>query len=212
MLILAVDTSTSSGSAAILENRTILGEVFLQLKTTHSERVLTTIDSLLKFLDIDISDINLFVSSIGPGSFTGIRIGLSLIKGFGSTAKKPIIGVSSLDALAMEFRKEGKFCSFIEGRKNEVFYCEYIRDNDRIEKISDYKCEDRSIIKNFEKSIGIFNNEDFFNSSNKGMLLAHNFAFIGFDKYVATDNKEDFLNYKVTPLYLKKSDAEINSK
>ncbi len=212
MLILALDTSTSAGSVAILEDFDILGEIFLQLKTTHSERVLTTIDILLKYLDIDISQIDLFVASVGPGSFTGIRIGVSIIKGFVSVSNKPAVGISSLDALAMEFKGKSNFISFIEGRRDEVFLAEYRRNSNIIERVGDYKVFEKSEIKNSKECIGSFKNEFFSSFAKKGTLFAHNFGILGFHKYTQVENSEILSSNNLIPLYLKKSDAEINKK
>ena len=212
MLILALDTSTSAGSVAILEDSEVIGEIFLQLKTTHSERVLSTIDILLKYLNIEISDIDIFVAGIGPGSFTGIRIGISIIKGFAAVSHKSTVGISSLDALAMEYKNSGDFYSFIEGRKDEVFIAKFRRHNNKIiEKLDDYKVAKKHTIKiNSNNSIGIFKDNYFSNLANKGNLFAHNFGILGFYKYTQVENSEILSCNNLIPLYLKKSDAETN--
>ncbi len=209
MLILSVDTSTSAGSVAIIEDKDLVGELYLQLKTTHSERVLNTIDTLLEFSRIDITDIDIFVASLGPGSFTGIRIGLSILKGFAAVSKKPLVGISSLDALAMEFKGEGEFAAFIEGRREEVFYSVYRKMGGDLKQIQDYSVANREIIKTFPKNIGVFNSNDFFNFSLKGNLFAHNFALLGYKKFISTEDKSIFQGINILPMYLKKSDAEI---
>ena len=211
MIILAVDTSTTAGSVSVLDNKEILGEVFLNIKDTHSQRILKIIDFLLKSLKIDISDVELFVSSIGPGSFTGIRIGLSLLKGFSLVSNKPLIGISSLDALSMEFKGDGEFYSFIEGRKDEIFYAKYKKYNLKVERISDYINNNRDITKEFNNSIGIFKDNQYFKTSLKGNLFAHNFGILGFEKYTDAIDKSQFNAKNTLPLYLKKSDAEMDT-
>ncbi len=207
MLTLAVDTSTQSGSVAILSDNKLLGEIYIDNNFTHSETLLTNIDTLLKYVGKNISDIGLFVSSIGPGSFTGIRIGLSLLKGFSCSMNKPLVGVSSIDALAMEYKGEGNFCAFIEGRANEVFYSVFKRDDSEIVKISDYNCAEKDILNNFDRKIGICKS-DLLTDNEKGNLFAHNFALLGIRKFnLSNDNS---IESNVVPMYLKKTDAELN--
>jgi len=215
MKILALDTSTKAGSAAILEDENLIGEVYFYLNTTHSERILPIIDYILNFSKIKINEIDLFVSSIGPGSFTGIRIGLSLAKGFSFALNKPLIGISSLDALAVNYYFNN-FITFIEARNGEFYYCEYERDkNLNLIKKGDYSIANIEDIPSYEIGIGIFDslfkgiqensNIDLpFNKIVRGFLKAYNFGILGYKKYCSGDMEND-----VNPLYLKPSDAEI---
>ena len=205
-LIMAVDTSTSAGSVAVLRDREILGEIYLNMNTTHSERVLKTIDILIRELSLELTDFDYFVSSIGPGSFTGIRIGLSILKGFALTLNKELIGVSSIDALAAEFGKEGKFIAFIEGRAKEIFYAFFQKKGKELRRISDYASSDFQILKNNKSNFGIFKSEEINAIAEQGNLFAHNFALL------ALENFNRYQPPNVTPLYIKKSDAEINYK
>ncbi len=155
-LIMAVDTATSAGSVAVLKEKEILGEIYLNMSTTHSERVLKTIDILLRELSLELVDFDFLVASIGPGSFTGIRIGLSILKGFALALDKELIGVPSIDALAMEFGKEGEFISFIEGRAKEIFYAYFQKKDGKLIRKSDYESSDFQILKDNKYNIGIF--------------------------------------------------------
>ena len=207
MLTLSVDTSTQSGSVAIIDDNNLLGEIYIDTGFTHSETLLANIDTLLKYVGKNIFDMELFVSSIGPGSFTGIRIGLSFLKGVVNSLGKPLVGVSSIDALAMEFKGEGEFCAFIEGRANEIFYSVFKRDESEIVRISDYCCGEKDILKNFGKKIGICKT-DIIRECEKGRLFAHNFALIGIKKFnLPYDNLTES---NIVPMYLKKTDAELN--
>ena len=194
--ILVADTSTKAGSVALFKGTALKGEVFSHSDKTHSERILNYIDWILENSGLGIGDIDLFISSVGPGSFTGIRIGLSLLKGFAITFNKPLVGVSSLDALAMEYKSEGEFLTYIEGRAGEIFYARYRKSNDKIEKISDYSVGDYSIIEKYKKKC-------IFSESN---LFAHNYAYAYFLM------KDNVFTGDITPLYIKKSDAELNYK
>ncbi len=207
MNILAIDTSTKAGSVAITNKDELIGEIYLNLNKTHSERILLTIDKLLNLTNFKLKDIDLFVCSIGPGSFTGIRIGLSIAKGFSLAYGKKLIGISSLDALAMNSHFEGDFVSIIEGRNNEIFYCNYNRNNGILKKTGEYSLISKDKIDPNQKIIFVGSNDLFKNNSliEKGILLAHNYAFYAFKNQIPPTKE-------INPLYLKPSDAEINFK
>jgi len=123
MRILALDTTTGSGSVALLENTRLLAEINAASPTTHSSRLLRSVDDLLKRNSLEIQDIDGFAVAAGPGSFTGIRIGLSTIKAFAFASRKPVAPVSSLAALAMKLQEtQGRLvCPMIDAKKGEVF-------------------------------------------------------------------------------------------
>jgi len=139
MLILAVDTTTSSGSTALLEDKRLLGEINLDSPETHSERLLPSIHFLLNSFGKTIHDIDGFALAAGPGSFTGIRIGMSLVKSFVYASGKPVAPVSTLQALAekMSNTRERLFCPILDARKGEVYSALYEKKNkDKKEVIS----------------------------------------------------------------------------
>jgi len=117
--ILGVDTSNKIASVAVFENENNLGEKFSDDQKTHSEKVLPLVDSLLKKLNIDIKEIDKFVVCTGPGSFTGIRIGVSLIKGIAEGLNKPVIGVTALQGLLNTL--EDNVCAIIDARHDNVY-------------------------------------------------------------------------------------------
>jgi tRNA threonylcarbamoyladenosine biosynthesis protein TsaB len=123
MRILAVDTTTPRGSVAVLENRRLLAEIDIESATTHSARLLGSIDFALRVLRLGIQDIDGFAVSPGPGSFTGIRIGLSTIKSFAFASGKPIAAVSSLAALAWKLRASDcrLIAPVLDAKKGEVY-------------------------------------------------------------------------------------------
>lgn len=127
MKILGIDTSNKIASVAIFEDGVKLGEKFSDDQKTHSEKVLPLIDSLLKELNIKINGIDKFVVCIGPGSFTGIRIGVSLVKGMAEGLNKPIIGVTALEGLLNTV--EGNACAIIDARHDNV-YAQYRINNE----------------------------------------------------------------------------------
>ena len=100
MKILAVDSSAVSASAAIVEDGKVLGEFYLNTSLTHSQTLMPMVENVLECTRIPLSDIDLFAVSSGPGSFTGIRIGVASVKGLAMAQKKPCVGVSTLEAMA----------------------------------------------------------------------------------------------------------------
>ena len=103
MIVFGIDTSTNQGSVAIAEDGKLLSESFLPLNSSYSKTLINSSDDLLKKCKIRINDIDGFAVSIGPGSFTGLRIGLSTCKGFNLATGKPIVPVGTLDAIVESF-------------------------------------------------------------------------------------------------------------
>jgi len=126
MRVLGIDTSTSCGSIGLIEDEQILCEYSLVGKASHSERVLKTIDRVLGDSGIPIGDIDGLAISIGPGSFTGLRIGVSAVKGLAFATNIPVAGVSTLDALAQNVRYSPYLiCPLLDARKGEVYSALY---------------------------------------------------------------------------------------
>lgn len=123
MIILATDTTTFAGSAALLENTKLRAEVNIDSSSTHSERLLSSVDFILRVNRISIQNVDGFALAVGPGSFTGIRIGLSTIKSFSYASGKPVAGVSTLRALAWKLRhpQNRLLCPILDAKKGEIF-------------------------------------------------------------------------------------------
>lgn len=121
--ILAVDTSSQSGSVALCCGATPVAESLLNVGKTHSEILLHQITSVVADAGWALSDLDLLVAVNGPGSFTGLRIGLATVKGLAQVLKKPVRGVSSLEALAAGqiSSPEAPVCAFMDARKKEVY-------------------------------------------------------------------------------------------
>ncbi len=127
MRILALDTTTEYGSVALLDESRVVAEVGSAASVSHSARLLKSVDHLLKLASWDIEDIDGFAAAAGPGSFTGIRVGLSTIKALSFASGKPVAPVSSLAALAAKLRDSGGrlLCPFIDAKKGEVYSALY---------------------------------------------------------------------------------------
>lgn len=123
MLILAVDTTTLHGSVALLKGTRLLMEVNHDSPRTFSERLLPTIHGILKANSLRIQDVGGFAVAVGPGSFTGIRIGISTIQSFAYASGKPVAPVSTLEALAAKLcHPPHRFiCPMLDAKKNEIF-------------------------------------------------------------------------------------------
>ncbi|MEW6418318.1 MAG: tRNA (adenosine(37)-N6)-threonylcarbamoyltransferase complex dimerization subunit type 1 TsaB [Nitrospirota bacterium] len=131
MKILAIETSTMLGGVAIMDDLSgLIVEVRLNVKSTYSERLMTEIDHIMEKAGLKISDIDVFAVTIGPGSFTGLRIGLSTVKGFSYATGKPIVSVPTLEALAWNFPYcRPPVCTMLDARKKEVYAALFKWDN-----------------------------------------------------------------------------------
>ena len=122
MITLAVDSSSKVATVALMKNDRLLGEITLNDKREHSVILISIINDLLKNNDMTISDIDGFVVSKGPGSFTGLRIGMATIKGLSFGTGKPYISISSLDALALSVSNfDGLICPIMDALRNSVY-------------------------------------------------------------------------------------------
>jgi len=125
MKILAADTAAQSCSVAIINNSDILCEQTLISGQTHSKHLMGMIKNILDLSSLTINDMDGFAVTIGPGTFTGLRIGISLIKGLAAASGKPVAGISSLKALAMQSSFSGHLCAMIDARRKEVYSARY---------------------------------------------------------------------------------------
>lgn len=121
MKILALDTSTMMASCAVMDEVRILGEYSLSQEMSHSERLVPMIDEMLAGLNLKIKDIDLYGVAIGPGSFTGLRIGVATVKAFAHMFDKPIIGVPTIEALAFNLPYNEVVVPMIDARRNRVY-------------------------------------------------------------------------------------------
>lgn len=125
MKVLGVDTSTMVATCAVLNDDALLGEYSLSQDMTHSENLVPMIKAMLDSLNLYIRDIDLYGVSIGPGSFTGLRIGSATMKSFAHVYDKPIIGISTLEGLAFNLAYDGFIVPMIDARRNRVYTAMY---------------------------------------------------------------------------------------
>lgn len=141
MLILGIDTTTLVGSIGLIDDeKGVLGEYTLNIKRTHSERLMPAISCLLSDVGVAIDDLDLVSVSKGPGSFTGVRIGVTTAKSLAQALGKPLVGVVSLDVLAHNLvNVQGLICPILDARKQEVYTaCYQAEGTGKLEKLMDY--------------------------------------------------------------------------
>ncbi len=145
MKILSLDASATSASVCVYDNmdNKIIGEFFINTKLTHSQTLVPMIDALLNSTKLELSDIDYFAVNTGPGSFTGIRIGVSVVKGMAMALNKPCVSVSTLESMAFNFidSEDIVVCACMDARRNQVYNALFNVIDGKIERL----CEDRAI-------------------------------------------------------------------
>jgi len=143
MKILAVDTTSKICSVAILEDDNLIDEINLDSGLTHSENLMPIMKELLEKNKTKLKDINLIGVDCGPGSFTGIRIGIASVKAIAEVFNIPVAEVTSLENLAKNVESEGYIGSIIDARNNQVYFGIFDKDYNKVE---DYLADDINII------------------------------------------------------------------
>lgn len=142
MKILAVDSSAKSASVAVCEDGRLISECFVNASLTHSRTLMPMVDNALTQADMNIKDIDAFCVNVGPGSFTGIRIGVAAVKGLALAENKPCAGVSTLESMAYNFADDNCIvCAAMDARCNQVYTALFSCDAGKVERI----CEDKAI-------------------------------------------------------------------
>ena len=138
MIILAIDSSAKSVSAAVLTDGKLTGECFINNGLTHSRTLLPVIESLLKQSDISVDNVDALAVNTGPGSFTGVRIGVATVKGLAFSGGKPCAAVSTLESMAYNFTDENCIvCCVMDARCNQVYNAFFKSENGIISRITD---------------------------------------------------------------------------
>lgn len=141
-MVLGIDSSAVSAGCALAEGEKIIAEQFLNTRHTHSETLLPMISGMLKYAGVGLSDVDKIAVSAGPGSFTGLRIGISTVKGLADAAHKPCVSVSTLEATAYNFLQiDGVICACMDARRKQVYNALFKSENGVITRL----CGDRAI-------------------------------------------------------------------
>ena len=136
MKILALDSSGLVASVAVLEDDNCIAEYTINYKKTHSQTLLPMLDEVGKMIELDLSSIDAIAVAAGPGSFTGLRIGSATAKGLGQALNKPLIGIPTVDGLAMNLYGTDKVvCPLMDARRNQTYtgLYEFIRKDNEYE-------------------------------------------------------------------------------
>lgn len=142
MLILALDSSAAPASAALLEDGKILSEFYINTKQTHSQTLMPMVESVLKLTNKTLDDVTCMAVSAGPGSFTGVRIGVSCVKGLSMTRNIPCAGVSTLRAMAENARQlTGIVCAAMDARCGQVYNALFRAESGKLTRL----CDDRAL-------------------------------------------------------------------
>ncbi|MBR2048128.1 MAG: tRNA (adenosine(37)-N6)-threonylcarbamoyltransferase complex dimerization subunit type 1 TsaB [Oscillospiraceae bacterium] len=142
MLILAFETSAKACSAAVHDGERLLGESYQQSGLTHSQTLMVMARDLLTACGKTARDVTHLAVAAGPGSFTGVRIGVAAAKGFSWGAELPVYGVSTLEAMALSLGLwNGYICACMDARRSQVYNAIFLAENGRLTRV----CEDRAI-------------------------------------------------------------------
>ena len=142
MLILAFETSAKAASAALLEDGKLLGESYQNTGLTHSQTLMVMAENLLHQCGKTVNDVNAVAVAAGPGSFTGVRIGVAAAKGFAWGREVPCYGVSTLEAMALSLGEyQGYVCPVMDARRSQVYNALFYVNHGSLKRIT----EDRAI-------------------------------------------------------------------
>ena len=142
MLILAFETTAKAGSVALLEDGKLLAESYQNTGLTHSQTLMLMAEDMLKTAGKTVADVTAVAVAEGPGSFTGVRIGVAAAKGFAWGGQIPCYGVSTLEAMAESLGVyDGYVCACMDARRNQVYNGLFLANGGKLERIS----EDRAI-------------------------------------------------------------------
>lgn len=139
MNLLAIDTSTEYLSLAVMRNGKIAAKMHKKAAMAHSSLLVPMIAKVLKKAKLILKDLDGFAISIGPGSFTGLRIGVATVKGLAMALDRPIVTVPTLDVIAENIKGfRGTICPVLDARKKKVYACLYRSDGENIKRASKY--------------------------------------------------------------------------
>ena len=224
MKILAVDTATTSCSVAVVDKTSLLSEFTLDREETHSKHLMDMIQAVMRMAGLKLSDLDGFAVTRGPGSFTGLRIGISTIKGIAMASEKPVVGVSSLEVLARQVSySRDLICPILDARKGEVYFSRFRNLNDHLIRQSKERvASPEKAVDDLDESCLFVGNGAFlykemilekmgkfasFAPMIQNTIRASTLAFLSMAKF---ENKDTDGIDKILPFYIRKSDAELN--
>ncbi|MGI5892126.1 MAG: tRNA (adenosine(37)-N6)-threonylcarbamoyltransferase complex dimerization subunit type 1 TsaB [Bacillota bacterium] len=221
MFILAIDTAGKTSSVALVDESSVVARIGLDLGKTHSQKLLPMVDALLQLAEISLADLDAVAVTVGPGSFTGLRIGLATVKAWSQALQLPLVAVGTLEAAAVAVSGEGYVCPIFDARKNQV-YCALFKDGQQIwpaQAVSPQQLAQRLAslagpILFCGDAVGIY--DDIFaaglgdnfrpDAEDKRFFLAEGAALLARERY---QSGQTLLPEQIEPFYLRRSEAEV---
>ena len=224
MKILGIDTSTMAANVAVLEDDKLICEYTINTKKTHSQKLMPMIENMLKLSDLEIKDIDAIAICVGPGSFTGLRIGMATAKAMAHVNNIPLIGVNSLEILGTNMDLcNRKICSILDAQRNQVYMNKYILEDNKIKELEeisikpiDELLEELSssdeqwvlvgeAVYKYKEKIESISNITIPSPANN-ITKASSLCLVGRDKMLA--NEDVYNCYDINPMYIRQSQAE----
>jgi tRNA threonylcarbamoyladenosine biosynthesis protein TsaB len=223
MRVLGIDTSTKYAGVAIVEDGKLLAQSTLQFMASHSEKLLPEIAHLLEIMEIPLESIDYYAITVGPGSFTGLRVSVSTVKGLSFVTGKKVLPLSVLEVIAKGLPLvEYPICPILDARRKEVYSALFRWDNGKLIRLKDDSVLTPEDLINWidEKTIFVGDGlslyrEKIVHELGQKAILADAFYGIPFPAIVAFLGEEKAKEGKfisaeeLSPIYLRKSEAEI---
>ena len=222
MKILALDSTAEACTAALCDDGRLIAEMTINTGNTHSQTLLPVVEQILKISETTLEEVDAFACSTGPGSFTGVRIGVATVKGIAYGKNKPCVSVSTLDALAYNIRGyNGILCPVMNARRNQVYNALFECKDSKITRLT----PDRALsideldaeLASFDQPIylsgdgytitekGLKNTKITFVPERQRLQSGYSVAMCAYDKLA---NGETLSDAELVPIYLRPSQAE----
>jgi len=222
--VIGIDTSAKTGSVALCDGDRLVAEVTLDMERTHSERLMPALDAALKLVGWEIADAELIAVATGPGSFTGLRVGVTTSKSLAFALGVPAVGVPTFDAIAHRWRyRDGELCILLDARKQEVYAARYQCGDGSARFIGEFRClpvddllaeiEHRVLfvgdgVPPYRDRIGeALGDRAVFADAEAGMSRASAVAWIGAERADATPADA----HDLAPLYIRRPEAIVRA-
>ncbi|MEJ8552695.1 tRNA (adenosine(37)-N6)-threonylcarbamoyltransferase complex dimerization subunit type 1 TsaB [Tepidibacter sp. Z1-5] len=224
MKVLGIDTSSKAASVAIMEDDKLISEYTINNNKTHSQKLMPIIENMFELNEMSADDIDLISVCVGPGSFTGLRIGVATAKAIAHAIDVPMVIVNSLEALAFNISMTNKTVyPMIDAQKKQVYTCKYSWDKESllkvgeidVKKVEDLAEELKSSLEEFvligegadlHKEVFENINNVYIAPNSHRLSRASSICEIGIQKFKKGDTKT---HYDVVPYYIRKSQAEV---
>ena len=225
MKVLGLDTSSNATSIAVIEDNKLICEYTVNTKTTHSQKLMPMIENMLKISEINVNDMEMIAICQGPGSFTGLRIGMATAKALSHVNNLPIVGVNSLELLAGNMDlSDKKICSILDAQRTQVYMGQYKFENNKLVEIKSVDVvEIDELLEELKSSneewilVGeaVYKYEDKIKeienicvpAPSHNVNKASSLCTIAMNKY--NQNIDVYDCYTINPVYIRKSQAEV---